>query len=635
MYPIFSLESRRPVAGATPTRIKIAGGTVEITALLVGEEGRGRSRGVLPVDRAPVVHCPERGQKQWYGSPCSRCGVDCQGEQPHPQAGTVLAPVLWARVTETRSGKPKLIAAPAPHPEEALAPAEACVLVCRTEIANRGSSAHTGDWTGRWKPGSSWGSNGPEFLWAPRPGQVLTEGMIAQGAAGRAGSGSQYVFLLPAGQVLRIRTCGEAWYYCFDGVTLHAANGRTEREMLPDDHPLAWPVPSPEPEDEVRAPQHVTTDWIDRVIQCWGRTESGRWEKGSKGTLLSRSGRELTLDEGWETGDKHPVTRRPVVVQVTTDKPTGPTGPLDLQESAEDPADDEETLRRLHFEATGKTPTGPLSKGGLERKRLLEDLVLAQKRAQEILDAPWAHCLPAFESEWETDDATPGSRADLTRLVIADGRDGKFGGDYESPLRQESIPWHKVLTPDLRAAAEKAQARLAAAETAAVEAQALHARVLAGEILVNWGGSVRLMGRSGNCGMWVIPPEGIPECDLESLLITKFGRAPDYFRQRKSYPEGTVRWNRVEPDELALAWRKGCTADEHCFQVAKLPVGGCTPAQVEAARNIEQTVAGWWEGATGMASGKSDPGIGAGFGLSSVPVDPDSPMVRALRKAGL
>jgi hypothetical protein len=69
----------------------------------------------------------------------------------------------------------------------------------------------------------------------PFPGEIIAEGTIAQGDAGRAGSGDQIVALMPHGVVFRTgysrRRYGKpsAHYYVFDGEKILAAT-REERE---------------------------------------------------------------------------------------------------------------------------------------------------------------------------------------------------------------------------------------------------------------------------------------------------------------------------------------------------------------------------------------------------------------------
>jgi len=120
---------------------------IKISAILVGEKGRGRELGVLPV----------------------------VGVRPGER-------IYAAQVGQTSSGKPKLLAA---SPEHAV-PAPV-ILVLRTGIGFRGSNSHEG-----------------EFM-------PIVRGIIAQGIAGRMGCGEQLVVLLPEGKVLKVRRSGRLY----------------------------------------------------------------------------------------------------------------------------------------------------------------------------------------------------------------------------------------------------------------------------------------------------------------------------------------------------------------------------------------------------------------------------------------
>jgi len=175
---------------------------VVIPVLAVGEQGRGRELGILPVS----------------------------GAKPSDQ-------LVAADVVEV-SGRSKLVAA-----DEATNK-EATIVVLHTMTGFRGSNAHTGDVIG-WRcrsrnctgpremhpvefldvipekcPDCGWHT---EMVYAPRPGKVLARGVIAEGAAGRAGSGEQFILLLPRDEVLRTAYTGrlyggpEEHYLWFDG----------------------------------------------------------------------------------------------------------------------------------------------------------------------------------------------------------------------------------------------------------------------------------------------------------------------------------------------------------------------------------------------------------------------------------
>lgn len=163
-----------------------------IHAILVGEEGRGRKLGVLPVAGEFETRAPTPG---------------------NPAVGLVRA----AQIGETRSGSAKLIAVPAPDTDEA------AIVVFQTAIGFRGDNAHQG-------------MNGADL-----PGRILVDGRIAQGQAGAMGSGRQIVLLLPKDEVVHVhiggRMYGEPrdWYYVFNGTAIIA---RTTEQLRVVDDPL-------------------------------------------------------------------------------------------------------------------------------------------------------------------------------------------------------------------------------------------------------------------------------------------------------------------------------------------------------------------------------------------------------------
>lgn len=116
-------------------------------AIIVGEPGRGRHRTVVPVKLLP-------GNWERF--------LDSQGEEKLRIENVTLG--------QTERGNPKLIEVPCEDPL-----AESWIGVFKTEIGFRGENHH-------------------KF---PQGSVILAEGIIAQGAAGRMGSGRQYVVQLP------------------------------------------------------------------------------------------------------------------------------------------------------------------------------------------------------------------------------------------------------------------------------------------------------------------------------------------------------------------------------------------------------------------------------------------------------
>lgn len=186
VYPVFTLRNGQPSAGAKVQRLKLASAGIEIPALVVGEEGRGRKRGVMAVELLA------------------------------PDQSVIVAASLGL----TRSGNPKMIAA-----KEATPGIEAAIVVMPTNGGFRGGVVYTGDLCS-WKcdnydclPSRGQNPQACGFLtcqlkctlcgyetkrdWEKFPGQVLVEGNTAEGDAGRAGSHTQIIALVPAFRVFR------------------------------------------------------------------------------------------------------------------------------------------------------------------------------------------------------------------------------------------------------------------------------------------------------------------------------------------------------------------------------------------------------------------------------------------------
>jgi hypothetical protein len=193
-YKVYTVSSGSVREGAVVEKLTLKGAGVDIPAIIVGEEGRGRERGVLPVQLT-------NGQyKEWQ------------------EKGSVE--IRAAEVGQTKAGKPKLFAKKNADTDEKI------ICVFLTKIGFRGSNSHTGDRTGETTK-DSWGDEHPVF--AQFPGEVLVKGVIAQGAAGRMGSGEQLVAVMPKGIVFRTGYGGRlygapsAHYYIWDGEQLLSA----------------------------------------------------------------------------------------------------------------------------------------------------------------------------------------------------------------------------------------------------------------------------------------------------------------------------------------------------------------------------------------------------------------------------
>jgi len=236
---IFTIRSGEVEEGARVGTFTLKGAGVSIPAIIVGEEGRGRELGVLPVQLLPGSY------KEWQ------------------ENGYTY--IHFATVGTTKAGKPKL------YQTEDAGTLEKCICIFKTKIGFRGSNKHSGDLKEEyWTPNWLWEAkilalgNGvkekytkqeaveiaerldSQYPWDvvfekrrlfnPFPGETICKGVIAQGDAGRMGSGEQLVAIIPAGEVFRTAYSGRLYgapsehYYIYrDGQILAAT--REEREV--------------------------------------------------------------------------------------------------------------------------------------------------------------------------------------------------------------------------------------------------------------------------------------------------------------------------------------------------------------------------------------------------------------------
>lgn len=245
-YRIYTIVNGKVTPGAEVEDLALKGAGTTIPAVIVGEEGRGRQRGVVPVDAPPMFPCPDQGKELWTSqSACPRCGVllgeVVDSRRHHPEDGLVRGRLMYAALGKTKAGKPKFWAMPAATRKDHV------IVVFRTQPGYRGGSAHTGDRIG-WKcgcgatgqeavtPDKCPGCGAGEYLYgigmrirfADLLGERLTEGYVAQGTAGRMGGGEQLVALMPRDVVFRTTYSGRlyggpsAHYYKWDGEKLLA-----------------------------------------------------------------------------------------------------------------------------------------------------------------------------------------------------------------------------------------------------------------------------------------------------------------------------------------------------------------------------------------------------------------------------
>lgn len=249
-YRIFTIAQGDVYEGAKITDFALKSGD-KIPAIVVGEQGRNRQYGILPVQNPPRIPCSDRLKEFWWDRHCNQCMTPYVGEDPrtHPDEGLVYDRLHFAGIGETKAGRPKLIAATAATDTDHV------ICVLRTPMGFRGGNEHTGDcvkWVcdrdaycdarssapGEPKTCPKCGFESILVTYSKFPGQILTEGKIAQGDAGRMGSGQQLIALIPADVVFRTGYFGRLYgkpashYYKWTGEKLLSATW--EERMVTD-----------------------------------------------------------------------------------------------------------------------------------------------------------------------------------------------------------------------------------------------------------------------------------------------------------------------------------------------------------------------------------------------------------------
>lgn len=228
------------------------------------------------------------------------------------------------------------------------------------------------------------------------------------------------------------------------------------------------------------------------------------------------------------------------------------------------------TARRLEAELTANAPAVPFPAAIPVRPKEIDDYEIPAEKRDEIA-AEYQTKVREFVATLEV---APQWSCLSSKLADEVRKAAEYGYDLEKLASRLSEAW--------------------------AQAEQLRQFRDAGEILVNFGGHFRVMGATGQAQYWVVMPNGT-ERDSEEV---------DY---RKRYiSEGFKLWRLVGRGELAISWFKANTAADHQFVVDKLPVGGCTPTQLEVVSRLEGEIAERWEGQTGM-SGNPSPGIGKGW----------------------
>ncbi len=206
---IFTIEGGKVAEGAKAYSLILQGAGVTVPVVSVGEEGRGKRLVTIPVQLTAAQYAEWAAEgKTW---------------------------VLYANLGETRKGALKLIATEGNNPKDM-----DCVCVFRTEIGFRGGNSHTGDATGEVaKPVKFFDSSDREVdTHLPFPGTTIAIGVIAQGAAGYAGSGEQLIAIMPADSIFRTAYSGRMYgapdehFYRWDSKVLLGGLTQEERVVL-------------------------------------------------------------------------------------------------------------------------------------------------------------------------------------------------------------------------------------------------------------------------------------------------------------------------------------------------------------------------------------------------------------------
>ena len=162
-------------------------------------------------------------------------------------------------------------------------------------------------------------------------------------------------------------------------------------------------------------------------------------------------------------------------------------------------------------------------------------------------------------------------------------------GDAEFYRDSALYFWNQIQEDERRIRKEAEETARAEAEAAQRTAER-ERQLAAGEVLENFTAWFRRGGMTNNGYGWVIAADGSRR---EPQARDRWSRSSD----------GEYHWDFVWPEELALRWgchHVGDLLGNSTFEVVKLPVGGCTPAQLAAVRLIEIEDIGTEEGVFGL-----------------------------------
>lgn len=366
---------------------------------------------------------------------------------------------------------------------------------------------------------------------------LIARGIVAGGAAGRADSAEDSLWVLRPGEAIVTEMRGR---YAFADEVIESRNG--ELVITPW---WRWELADAKVNPEAyiakgKAPcAHVPAGWVGRVVQVFCRVKEYNSRKREyyfvqqqthEGELISVS--PLVVNLGWNGRDRKDVTVDGDVLWVTLDP--------------------------------HKVVVRPDESEVQEREEIKAEAATLQATALELREQPHFSCFQPELRGW------------IGRVASGDGT---FGGsiDFSLATTEEILGWIESATSGISAARE--------AESAARD---LHRQVEAGEVLFEWGGRC-----TGDEKFFVVVADGTLRDPDDSQRVDRHkSYNGSYVRwDLVGSDELALTWVRGG---------RRASADTGTFTVAKLPVGGLTHEQLETVARIETDDIGASQGAFGL-----------------------------------
>ena len=195
---IFTIINGEVLRGAKVVEKTLKNINIKIPVIAVGEEGRGGKLSYIPVQLLPS----------------EKIKLEKEGK----------IEIFNCNISTTQKGGYKLIQT------EEYNYSEKCLIIFRTSIGFRGGNAHT---SGKIKDVKDFVVTYENF-----PGEIITEGKISQGAAGRMGSGKQIIAVMPKDTIFRTAYYGRLYgapsehFYWFDANNIQGGLTKEEKELF-------------------------------------------------------------------------------------------------------------------------------------------------------------------------------------------------------------------------------------------------------------------------------------------------------------------------------------------------------------------------------------------------------------------